>query len=110
MAKVFGCGLSTVNVSVVVPLTGMVAAPKALEIVGGARTVMLAGTVAWSTTALMVSTPAAVAVNVSVACPLAWMLVCTLDSVPSVGVPGKIEAGAGRPISTLRFATGTGVP
>jgi hypothetical protein len=71
MATVFGEGLLTVNVSVVVPPIGIVAAPKALVMVGGARMVMLAGTVAWSTTALMVSTPAAVAVNVSVACPFA---------------------------------------
>ena len=34
--------VETVNVRLVVPLSGMVAAPKALRIVGGLMTVMLA--------------------------------------------------------------------
>lgn len=105
--------LVMVNVNVAVTglnvNTGIWVTLNALVIDGGSRTEMVAATLAWSTVALIVSTPAEVAVKVSVAIPFAWTLVCTLERSPCTALAGKMVDDAGKPIST-RISVGDIVP
>lgn len=101
-------GLFTANVRVVVPFTGMVAAPKVLVMRSGSRMTMSAVTVAWSTVASACPRPPVPpALNVAVACALAPRVSgCACGMVPKTGLSKVI----GKPITSVRFAAAMAVP
>jgi len=101
-------GLFTAKLTVVVPFTGMVAAPKVLTMCRGSRITISAVTVAWSTVAsAWPRPPVAPALKVAVACALASRVSgCACGIVPSTGL-SKVM---GRPITSVRFAAAMAVP